>query len=214
MKKIFLILVLLLLSGCSVDYNLLYIDDKITENIILIVDNESQIHELKKNDIYAIADVISLIKYNANYQSKKATYDYTYSLESFNRANYINQCFEAFGFVKQNEKEYIFSTSKGFKCMNYSYIPVDEYKVKITTNHEVIESNADIVKRNEYIWQIDTSNAENKSIYIHFGDIKKRTILDLLYENMVSIIIIGSILLVVASTIGYIVVKSKKNNEI
>lgn len=214
MKKIFLILVLLLLSGCSVDYNLSYIDDEIIENITLTVDNASQIEELKSNNIYAIADASSLIKYNINYERKKAIYSYTYSLDSFNRANYVNQCFDAFGFVKKNEFEYVLSTSKGFNCMNYSYIPVDGYTIKITTNHEVIESNADSVKRNEYTWNINNDNASNKAIYIHFGKVKERTILDWIYENLLSIIIIGSIFIIITTAVGYIVVKSKKNNEI
>ena len=75
----------------------------------------------------------------------------------------INSCFDAFSFVTNNN-DYILSTSKGFKCMFVDYNEVDSVEIIITSNHEIIESNADELKNNKLIWNINDENAKDKQI--------------------------------------------------
>jgi len=211
LKKIFLVLIVLLLSGCSVEYRLNFNDNNLEEIVTLnIMNNEkNKIEELKQNQVYAISDVMSQQLYDVTYEDNKVIYKYNYSFETIKRALYINQCFDAIGFTKEND-EYIILTSEGFNCMNYSYVPVDGVTVKITSNRKVIDSNADKVNNDEYIWEINDQNASKKSIYIKFGEVKK----SFFNKKTIGIISLSIIVFSVISVIGYIAIQNKKNNAI
>ena len=158
MKKIFLMIMLLLVTGCQVEYNLEFTDEKLKETIKVIIDKneENKISDLKNNEAYAIFNSTTEELYNKKFKTDRknfyATYDYTYNINNFSQAFYLNQCFDAVSFVK-SDNNYILTTSKGFNCMEIEYIFVDSYNITITTNHNVIGHNADEVKKGKYIWK-------------------------------------------------------------
>ena len=98
--------------------------------------------------------------------------------------------------------------------MFLNYEQVDNVLITITTDRYVLDNNADIVKGKKYIWRINNDNASNKSIKITFGDVRKRTIIDFIEENLPLVILIS--VLVVSLGGGFIILKSlsKKNNEL
>lgn len=219
MKKIILVLVMvLLLSGCNVNYGLRFENEQLMENVKLTIDNNQEyIDELKNTKAYAIFDGMGKEEYHTTFKNNKdtfeANYDYTYDLDNFNRNYYISQCFDAISFVRNGDK-YIFTSTEGFKCMIFDYIKIDNVEVSITTNHEVISHNATKVKGNKYIWNINDENADKMSINMVFGQVKRKSLKDYFYEHPV---LISSILVLTSVGIGYIVVtiiKSKKNKEI
>ena len=224
MKKLFCITILVLfLTGCDVSYKLEFIDDDLTETITLTIpaSEEKAINQLKNSSIYAINSSISQQLYNVDYNQGLLNFDaryvYTYSKDSFRHALYANECFDAFSFVQQ-DNNYVLSTSEGFKCMSLYYYFTDSVNVEIKTNHLVIENNADRVVDNKYIWEIDNENADSKKIYIKFGQVNKKNffekILDYIKENKAMVIVIGIVVLAGTVTVIYIVIVSKKNNEI
>ena len=224
MKKLICVLILVLfLTGCDVSYRLEFIDDDLTETINLTIptSEENKINQLKNSQIYAINNSISQQLYNVDYNQGlfnfNAQYIYTYSKESFRHALYANECFEAFSFAQQ-DNNYILSTSEGFKCMSLYYYFADNVNIEINTNHVVIENNADQVVDNTYIWNINNENADSKKIYIKFGEVNERNffekILDFIKENKTMVIIVGIVVLGGTVTVIYIVIVSKKNNEI
>ena len=219
MKKLLLLLVVILLTGCNVNYNLEFTDEQLIENINLSIPNHEQknIDYLKSINAYAIYDGMGKINYNSIFDEGKdnfnAKYDYTYQLNNIGRAYYINQCFENISFSK-HDNQYILLTSKGFKCMLFEYHKINNLTVSITTNHKVLQHNADVVEGGIYTWEITDENADNVYINMIFGEVKKRTFWDEILDNIVPISILGGIILVVGTVVLVIAIKAKKNNEI
>lgn len=217
MKKVLILLILTLLTGCTTEYNLTFNDETIIEEITINVDTKENLEELKTNNVHAIYDAISNHLYNVRYEEKKnlkAIYAYQYDLNNINRATYLNQCFDSFGFIKRADNDYIFSTSVGFKCINFSYTDMPSVKVTIKTNHRVEESNADKVERNTYTWNINEENADDKRIYINFKEVKEETLIDKFINNKTSIIVVSLVLFGIVIVALYIYITGKKNNEI
>lgn len=215
LKKFILLIILLFFSGCQVKYKLEFIDNELIENInIEIEDNNSkQINDLKLYEAYAIFDTSYQKLYDVNFNQNdtfSANYKYNYSLNEFNHAMYINTCFDGFSFISSNDN-YVLSTSKGFKCMVLDYNRIDKIEIKVSTNHEIIESNADEIKNNELIWNINENNAKEKSIYIRFGQIKE---LNFFEKNWLGISILGGLVIIVLAVVIFIIIIGKKNNEI
>ena len=220
MKKILIVLLAFLLTGCQVNYNLNFKDEELNEKVsILLKDNsytEQNISILKKNKSYAIYDQIGHEPYNITFQDNSKTfianYEYTYKLVDFNRSTLINQCYEAAAFVKDGNN-YLLTTSNEFRCLTYEYFDVNEVNITITTNHKVISSNADKVKNGKYIWNINKDNITNKPIKIVFGKAKKN-IFELFSE--LNFLIIFLISIAIVGGISYIIIsrKNKKNNII
>lgn len=224
MKKIILFISLLVfLSGCNAKYELEFNDEFLNEKIQLKLENsmEREIELLKNRPVYAIFNSNSQKLYNIDYNEGlfdfTATYEYTFNTSNFNQSVFNNNCFDAFSFTKQ-EENYILSTSKGFNCMTLEYFSAESIEMTLTTNHSVIESNADKIDGKKYIWNINQDNASEKEIYIKFGKVKEQTIFEFLLEfinNNRFIVIVFSVLAIcVIGSVSAIVVIGKKNNEI
>ena len=219
LKKILLI-GLLFLTGCSVNYNLEFKDETLNENIEFFDITSTELETLKKDTKYAIFNVSEQIPYNAVYEESndlKASYNYTYSIDNFNKSLYFNDCFDAVNFVK-NEENYILSTSKGFKCLSLDYYFADKISIKLSTNHEVIENNADYINGDKYIWNIDENNAEQTQIYVKFGEVKKLNSLEkgknFIMSNFLIFCVYGGLLLIIFIIVISILIIGKKNNDI
>lgn len=215
MKKVILILIFFLLTGCQVKYELDFHDNNLIENINIEIANTEQkkIENLKEYTAYSIFDNTFKKQYDVTYNEGNkfiANYQYTYNRDEFLHAMYIGTCFDAFNFIL-NDNTYILSTSQGFKCMVLDYNQVDNVQVIIKSNHQIIENNADIVEEDQLIWNIDENNATEKSIYVKFGDIKELSFFE---KNRLGIIILSAIIILFISIIYYIVLIGKKNNEI
>lgn len=216
MKKIILLLLIFILStGCQIKYELEFKDDSLIENINIEIANSEQkkIENLKEYKAYAIFDGAFQRLYEVNYSEGSkfnANYKYTYNYDEFVHAMYIKTCFDAFSFTS-NDNTYTLSTSKGFKCMVLDYNQVDSVKVVIKSNHQIIENNADVVEKDELIWNIDKSNANEKNIYVKFGQVKELSFFE---KNWLGFTILGGIIVSVILIIVCIIIISKKNNEI
>lgn len=224
MKKYILLLIfLVILTGCDVKYELNFQDENLIENIQLTLKNneKDKIDELKRTRPYAIFNWSNERLYNVNYDpgilNFIANYSYTYNIDEFKQAKNIGDCFDAYSFVKQNDN-YILSTSKGFNCMTYSYVPINNLIIEITTNHEVLENNADETKNNKYIWNITNDNTSDKQIYIKFGKVKQQSffeqLINFLMKNKITIIFLSLLFVILIFCCSVIIIISKKNNEI
>lgn len=219
MKKILILIALLFLTGCDIKYNLNFEDDKIEENIKVIIpkSEKEKYNDLINSTPYAILDGIDQIEYNHKFRkllkNNIGYYNYVYSFSDFGRSYYGKSCFNALSFTK-NDNTYTLSTSKGFQCMVLNYNKVDNIEITITSDRYVLDSNADIVKGKKYIWNINNDNASDKYIQITFGDVREKTIIDFIEENLILIIVIGSLILLVGSSFIIIKSLSEKNNEL
>lgn len=213
-KYLLLLIIVYFLTGCSVNYNLSFIDDKLEEKIsttLIGTDyQEGSITTLKDYKLLAISRGLEQIEYKKQYKddgkSFQINYNYTYTLNNFNKNNIISNCYDAFSFTTV-DNYYLLSTSKYFKCMSVTdYQMVDSYKIVINTNHKVLDSNADEVKGNTYIWNIYNEGNETsveKPITIKFSKEKVAgplvTNWPLLIISLLTVVLIGGILLVVVN---------------
>ena len=222
-KKIILILFVVLLTGCQIKYELNFNGDNLIEkiNVKISNENERQINDLKKYTAFSIFDNSTQKLYKTKFNDGRsyftADYEYTYNFDEFRHALYIKNCFDAFSFITDND-DYILSTSKGFKCMFVDYNEVDSVEIIITSNHEIIESNADELKNNKLIWNINDENAKDKQIYVKFGKLKDLSffekIFNFIMNNILTISIFGGMFILIVVVVVVIVVIGKKNNEI
>ena len=210
-KYFIIIMILTILTGCSIDYNLYVTDNYIDENInINAEDNSENINDANKkyNPLHYSDD----IEYNQTVKRKNGkiivNLQYRYKLEEFKNANSFNQ-----GFYNRNvslEDDIININLSDFS----GFAPTVDFDIRIKTKNEVIESNADIVKGNTYIWHVDGKHKDKLKIDIKIkrGTAKNESIFA---QYSVVLYIIGAIILfVVIFSIRLFVKKRKESNKI
>lgn len=185
MKKIILIVLLFLATGCSVDYELT-IDDNLdfTENIAIQAENDIESIQIEQDpwpikayysdpDSGEYPEKLEGIEYynnqlnlNSNLYQKKLSY--TFSKLKFKDANSIKSCYEHF-YVMEDSKEntITISTSPKFLCME-DYPSLNKVNIIINVNQSVITSNADQINQNQYVWTITPQNYESRGIILTF----------------------------------------------
>lgn len=219
MKKIFLILLFFLLTGCSASYNL-SIDEEITnENVSIMIPKEVIDKETIQNQFSTNTPVYNnksdyykeaITEDNNNYY---INYSYNHKTDQFKDSKFINLCYDDNEIEVDNSK-ISFSTGKKFKCINMDDgVHIDNIEINITTKLKVRKNNADKVKDNTYTWIINEDNYQNKPINL---EIKKPTTVRETIEgttNGVLTIIIIIIFIVAIVVVGVIKVKQRKNNN-
>ena len=188
MKKIILLILIILVSGCTAEYNLTIENNKFKEDIKIgisksLIDNEPTIPGVEKDDPLtpfienptsaffssSEKDYEKKVEENDSAYSINLKYDYTF--DEFKGANSINSCFENIEMF--GEDVYYINSSGIFYCL-YS----DSIDIKIKTNNEVINHNADKKEGNTYIWNIHNGNANNVNILFEVSkDIKNKSII-------------------------------------
>ena len=175
MKKcVFIIFLMILLSGCSNQYNIKIEDDNIEESIIssINVDEipsqnsfnkkygievDDQITPFINNDQYPLFDDYSVI-YEKNVKDTDdgfiVTLKHKYTFDEFKNSKAYN-CFER-KVLNKDGKDYLLYFSGSFYCMHG-----DNLTINLTTNNVVKSHNADKVSGKTYSWFINESNLNN-----------------------------------------------------
>ena len=212
MKKLFILICLLLLTGCSVEYDVKITGDKITEKAKLIETNVS-LFDSKIGDNYTMREAlkkevkgdtysdrnykIKMIESNSEIglSYKNATTDYSSSFV-------FNMCYENPVFDR-NKKIVRIDTGDDFNCFDF-YDNIENIKVVIKTTNKVLSSNADQVIGNSYIWNI--TEYGNKRVNIEYEEKD--------YSYIYAIIYILFAIFVLFVTFSIIKIRMKKNNSI
>ena len=210
MKKIVLIILMLLISGCSSNYDLKISNNSFDENINFVVpsssesvtDNDTIEDDNRLNSIFkeSIASVTTEDEFFKKEISKFDNYTivelvYKHDEDSFKNATSINLCFE-YPELKFEENYYI-NLQGAFYCL-YS----DSIDIKIKTSNKVYSNNADEINGDTYIWHINESNVD-------YVDIKIEIDKGIPNEVYVVIVFIG-VLLVLLGYIGFKLYKKYK----
>lgn len=227
MKKFLLLICLLFFTGCSVKYNLDFKDDKLIENISFLSASNEEYNLIKKKEFAPVPAFVDtpvnleepLKTDGFEYYSLKAHSNNVYMNYKFDKKNYGNSymaslCYDYFKFFETDE-DYVISTGNKFNC-SFSTYEFDVIDVVITTNHEVLYSNAHEVNGDEYIWHISDANKDNANIQISFSkDVVRTGFEKFIRNNSVIIIIVGlSMLLLGIMFVLFIRVKNKQVNKI
>lgn len=218
-KKIIISLaILLLMTGCSVNYDLEINDDFIHENINGNISKNEFDSELGENtdlNIYyslysdqnALIDSDELYNKNISEEDGKvfftAKYDYHGNYKS---SRVIDYCFEKH-FVEETEKTYIIKLGGNFYCQY-----ADEINVNVTTDNYVINNNADEVDGNIYKWKLAEGSKNNNSIeMIVSKDLKKNNANNNGSINYFQIV--GTVIFVILLLAIFIIYKKHQNSE-
>ena len=217
MKKIILILFVLLVTGCTTNYNLEISENSFKESIDIKINKNEILTEPDPEGI-EVDDPItpflsskdpvfftnSNIYYNKIVQDLGEYYivnmNYEYNPADFKNSNSLNMCFDNFKF--NDEKNYYIHAYGTFYCL-YS----DNMTINIKTNNKVLKNNADSVDGNVYTWKIDNNNKNN--VDIEFEVTKKVSYTDIFITILLAVIIISLIGFVI-----YILKNKKRSNEI
>lgn len=220
-KLLFIIILILFISGCSSTYNLEIANDSFKENINLKFDkneipSESFVEDIE--DIEIDDQITPIIKEeqsaffsvkNKYYNKKVLYYDnyidvnlsYEFTENEFKDSNSLNSCFE--NFIFDNMDSYYIHVYGNFYCL-YS----DEISISIKTDNKVIRSNATSVDENIYTWKINQDNKQDIDIELEVSK-------GFPWKSIIRYSIIIGLSLIVLFIIVYCIYnKNRKNNSI
>ncbi len=185
MKKIlFLVMFVLLLSGCTNQYNITFKGDKIDEEIIsTILDSDipkstpeeiaggvaldDQITPFIKMDQYPFPDRDD-VKYDkdvkTNVNETVVTLKHSYTFDEYKESKAMKTCFQN-AQVAQANGSYTFALKGKFYCLHGNQV-----EINFTTDKKVLNHNADKVTNDTYTWVINRDNAQKVDINIELSD--------------------------------------------
>lgn len=216
--KIFILTFLLILvSGCDVNYELTYKNNKFDENIYFYKDEEEFIDKLStEENINYVADEMYKLEKNNDIFTKKFKYNKNYAGYEYksnfddretNLPTIANKCYDYVNIIK-DETTLTIQTSDEFLCYD-KFDLLENVNITFNTNYKVIDSNADVINENKLEWKITEDLKEYKPLYVKLETNKiikeKGNNIPLIFGIIVSAFIIGLI------TVIYI--KRKQNNE-
>ncbi len=226
-KKITLLFVVLLLTGCSVTYNIKIKDSKVSEEInsydidIDKYENELNNPRFSLFSSYNYLDDYSSFENFPKYFQKDLSsqnvyslqHSYDFDLSNYSDSNAVRSCYEYFKVLTEGNNVTL-STSNSFNCFSISD-ELEKVTVNITSYYGVVQSNADKVNGKTYTWEITKENASNKPIIFVYDQSKKNiTLIDYFTDNFYIVILLGILLFVVGPILLVIKRKNNKVNKI
>lgn len=175
MKKAILITIIsLLLTGCTVNYDLNIEDNNFKETITGEIPNNMLEQDPHSTDINAYNyllnyDQHSFINSDSYFYNKSTSnennltsykYSYTFNDDNFVYSRILNECFDEFNFKNEDNKYHI-SVSGNFKCYY-----ADKININVKSKYQVIAHNAESFKKNTYSWTIEKENSDNIDIFL------------------------------------------------
>ena len=195
-KTIFLVLILFLISGCTVEYDLYINGNEFNENFKIIETNTS-LFDKSISESYTMRQYFNRLVEPDFYSyddSKRKLIDkdnelgisYKKKTQNFSTSDIFNQCYNDSRITK-NDKTVIIDTGDDFSCYNY-YDNIESIKVTIKTNNKVLTNNADMIDGKKYIWNITESG--NKRIIFSYIEKEKVNIPYWPFVLIISLIVI------------------------
>lgn len=228
--KIFIFLCsILLLSGCSVEYNLTLNDDLTVSEKVVATERTKRMEALTKqkgeqavNYLYNIFkrddEDITLTSRDDDYNT------YATAITSYEDINDYASKFSSDVFdnvnVTKDGNIITFSTEQKellSSDTNYSLL-YDDITVNVTIPFEVTSNNADKVTGNTYTWNIK-KNTDYKTIEFAYKEGNKEdkvniNVNDETYNIQYGVIITVGLVIIIGSIVLFVYIKNKKNNVI
>ena len=230
-KKILtLILLIFMVSGCSVEVNLDISDNKIKEsNDITVLENAIYTKEILRTSfrdyipIYAsdlIVDTVpdqpfsDVLYYNKNTtdlgNGYRFNYSYDFDIDKYGDARTIKDGFRDYSYSYRNDIISLSTDNEGLIYFN-DYPLLEEVTVNIKTDYLVEENNADSVNGNTYTWVFNKDSKKSIDIVIDTSKSGDR-VLGII--NVSTVITIGVVIGIVLVILVILLIRNKKNNKI
>lgn len=222
-NKILFIIILILITGCSVEYNL-NIDNSFSEHTVYIPESSEEMIDVTQYRLPALFSESRLTYDNSNLKEikyyniktlkdNKFSFNFVYDDNQLNDSNIANTCYQFFS-VDTKENEVSILTGNKFYCFDV-YEELDSVTININSNYKVIQSNADKIVGKKHTWYITRENASNKPIIFVYDKSKKNmTIMQYLIDNVPLVVVVGTTLMLGGITFLIINAKKKKANKI
>lgn len=129
------------------------------DNNVIIVDTEP---DEKKSRVHYYDRTHTDLGNGYNFR-----YNYNYDFDEYSSSRSLNTAFKS-SFVSYNKKDKIItiSTDSSGTTLFDQYKQLDSLKVNLTSDYEVINSNADVKNGKVHTWNLSRTN--NKAIYIEY----------------------------------------------
>lgn len=196
MKKIKILgmlIIIFILTGCSATYNLNISENAISESLSLIMNNNEfdtfmennnnkyvNMYFDDSNNIASEGVTLPLegVKYydcSIDDNLKEVTFSGQFKYNDFSRSTILKTGFNDVEFIVRNNEMHI-STSEGFSFLNEN---LNSVKIVISSDFEVMSSNADKIESENLIWFIDRTNYSTKKIKVDYKLVKSSLIEDI-----------------------------------
>ena len=229
LKKSLLVILLLLLSGCSVEYNLTINKDLTINENVLASENENVLitmtgldtkesintlyNKFKRDNLDTkLSSSINNSKVKATVRGKhKSIDDYV--------SNFTSDIYNEAIITREDSLVTLtFDQSIPLKSTGRNVLIYDDLKINISLPFKVKKHNADSVRGNTYTWNLDRDNA-TKNILISYDEKEYVDSFSLnLFNNTFninySLITIGIIGFVVLVIVIVVFINNKKNNKV
>lgn len=210
MKKVRYIIIILLIfivTGCNIKYNISFNETNVNENIEISGLNGNLQNDLIDPIYYFFQGYPYDILSNPDSSNVKQTW---LSLDDFKDNSVLFKEFIDNNSIKINGKKVVIDLYVNDNVQSYLelYGKPENIEFSLIIPYYVSSHNATDVNGDIYTWKI--SNIENTHIKINFDMGKSKNFM----KNIFSICTIVIVLVIIGSTIVYFVNKNKKNNEI
>lgn len=232
MKKLRLfifLLLIILMSGCSVEYDLTLNEDMTVNEKIIAIEKTKRMEALtKQKGKQAINYLYDMFKRNGedfNLTSREDEYNtYATAITSHDDINDYSEKFYSDVFKEVNiTKENNITNFKAIQTellssdSNYSLL-YNDITINITIPFKVVSNNADKIRGNTYTWNINKSE-DYKTIEFSYKEGNKEdkiniNVNDETYNIPYGIIISISFIIIIGFIILFVYIKNKKNNVI
>lgn len=228
-KLLFLLLILMICSGCSVEYNLnIDKDDKIKEIITLLAEDGNDIEQIEKYQTYLPIDKdaddagvfgkkIDGVSYYD--QKKSPSYDklrfsYLHNFDTFQR-DYITNSSYQYVTITKDDNQLILSTSRINKAFE-RYDNLNSVTINITSRYKLVDTNADTHSKYKYTWVVDRTNYNNKYLYLSLDTSnRKKTVSEEVNDTGIFAYLSLILIIVGVIVVGWFVVKKgDKRNQV
>ncbi len=172
-KKFILVVILMIcLSGCTIEYNVNLSSNLVTEEIK--VNNYTV--ETFPIPVYIDAQgasetnekVEGVEYYNISYRNNNTYFNYEFPIQDYTRSTAVNTCLSSFKRDVDNDGNYILNTSSHYSCFDL-YPLIENVTINVTLDdsvYMVLDSNADVINNNTLSWKVTRDNYQNKNIQV------------------------------------------------
>lgn len=228
LRFVFILIIIMITSGCSVDYNLNINEDNSISESLIAKENKNRIESLTRlKDEQALSYMINMYKRNidnekfiTNIDDDLATVTAT---STYNDINEYKDVFKSDLFdlhiEKENNKVKLIAYQKELLSNDSSStLMYDEVNINIYVPYKVLENNADSISNNTYTWNI-SKDSDIKVIELIYDEGSLKDNLNIKINNKTyninyTLIAVSGIILTVLIIVLIVFVKNKKNNII
>lgn len=217
-KKLLLLIIPFLITGCTASYNLEIQDDYILENISVVIPKSQAMTNSNfdsfiddKIKVYAGSDKyynsISQLK-NDNYY---VSYNYKHDIFEYRNSTFLNKCY-ADSQINVTDDKIDILTSNVFQCIKMEDgLYAEKVDLKIKTKLKVLDNNADEISNNTYIWHMDSYDYSDKPIKMSLERNSQfsEKIKNSLNNNFYVFLFVGIVTIIILVILLYFYIKHK-----